>query len=223
MGRRCPFMDPKPCPVVLVGCRVLNKISFILCPILTSYAQPDLHSNPPDWLSRTCPFTDPRVAAGPWNLVWKAPLRGLCFPWLFLWKFWEWWLVDQWEYGDFHWPLSLGLLGKPAKENFSFLLYLVSQSTSLGERERVHVNEERWEAFSKTNLQRINSFLLLCWESQTKMILFSAHDKTLNNWDGKSSPRSILLCKGLCYYCSHARFELLLRKSLQPKLCIWLA
>lgn len=62
-----PSWIPKPCPVVLLGCRVLNKISFILCPILTSYAQADLHSNPLGWLSRTCPlFYCPR--GGCWAL-----------------------------------------------------------------------------------------------------------------------------------------------------------
>lgn len=72
--------------------------------------------------------TIPGVAAGAWSLEQKAALWALCFAWLFLWKSWEWWFVDQWEYGDFHWPLLLGLLGKPAKLNFSFLLLLVSWS-----------------------------------------------------------------------------------------------
>lgn len=58
----------KSCPVVLVGCRVLDKISFILCPILTSCAQPDLHSSPPDCLPRrTCPLLD-YPQCGCWGL-----------------------------------------------------------------------------------------------------------------------------------------------------------
>lgn len=113
---RAPSCIPKPCPVVLVGCRVLDKISFILCPILANSAQPHLHRSPPDCLPRTCPLLS-HLRCSCWGLEWKAALRALCFPWLFLWKSWEWWLVDQWEYGDFHWPLSLALLGKPAKEN----------------------------------------------------------------------------------------------------------
>lgn len=194
-----PSCIPKPCPVVLVGCRVLEKISFILCPTVTCCGQSDLHSSPPVCPGLALCCTIPSVAAGPWSLEWKAALRALCFAWLFLWKSREWWLVGQWEYGDFHWSLSLGFLDKPAKENFSFLLCLVSWSMPHWGRGSMCMQMRRDERLSPRQIYRESIASYYSAESNKQKLFCLVHMIKLSTTGMEKAAQEASCCAKGCH------------------------
>lgn len=147
-------------------------------------------------LALCCPI--PNVAAGAWSLEWKATLEALCFAWLFLWKSWEWWLVDQWEYGDFHWPLSLGLLGKPAEENFSFLLHLVSWSLFHGGRGSMCMWMRRHERLSPKQIYRESIASYFSAESNKQKLFCLVHMIKLSTTGMEKAAQEASCCAKGC-------------------------